>query len=70
MLFMNILKKQILKCLRNNLNLLSCVYYFVEVVKDPSVYTYEKSYGAHRRVRDFTFGQAVMSAKKNLATKR
>ena len=40
-------KKEIISSLRNYLDKCACLYYFVEVLKDPIVFSYEKQYGAH-----------------------
>ena len=59
-------KKDILKSLQNQLDICACVYYFSEILKDPSVYTYEDHYGAHRSPIVTNSVTQIYKAKKDL----
>ena len=37
-------KDHIVKSLQNQLDMCACAYYFTEILKDPSIYTYEDDY--------------------------
>ena len=60
-------KDHIVKSLQNELDMCACAYYFTEILKDPSIYTYEDDYGAHKSVSRSPSIHHIVKAKMDLA---
>jgi hypothetical protein len=59
-------KKHILRCIQSNLEVAACSYYFAEILKSPSIYTYHKEYGGHKDSDRSTMHQEIYKAKADL----
>jgi hypothetical protein len=59
-------KKHILRSLQNTLEVAACAYYFAEILKSPTVYTYDWDYGAHKANYRTEMFQEIYKAKADL----
>jgi len=59
-------KKHILRSIQNTLDIAACVYYFAEILKSPTDYTYDWGYGAHKSGNRTEMFQEIYKAKADL----
>lgn len=62
-------KKKLIASLKNQLDYCACLYYFAEILKSPSVYTYEKEFGADKRSKKTHVLAMAYRAVKDLGLK-
>ena len=63
-------KTHILNSLQSELDMCACAYYFTEILKDPSVYSYEDDYGAHKSLFRSHSLYRIVKAKIDLGLNR